>query len=106
MTGTGTPTERRRDVRREVCVEARLTLVGLTVEGRIENVGAHGFCFATRDPHLRVEPGNFVRIAWEGEPVGRAVRVTRVDRLETGDGVERRLGLEIDALPLLDVERF
>lgn len=60
--------ERRRDPRREVTVPARLTLVGLTVDGRLANVSARGVCFLTTNPHLRVAESNFVRIRFTLPP--------------------------------------
>ena len=45
--------ERRRYERRPASVPARLTLVGYTVEGRLEDVGAGGVRFTTDDPHKK-----------------------------------------------------
>jgi len=94
--------ERRRDPRKEVDVAARLTLVGLTVDGRLRNVSARGVCFVTTDPHLRVEASNFVQIEFEhpdaneGRPIRRQVRVTRVEPDEEAGPKGRRLGLAWD----------
>ena len=94
--------ERRRERRHDIDVPAQLTLVGLTVEGRLCNVSAHGVCFVTSNPYLRVEPANFVQIAFslpdgEGKPIRRAVRVKHVEETEVDGRPGRRLGLEMDS---------
>lgn len=113
--------ERRRDPRREVTVPARLTLVGLTVDGRLANVSARGVCFLTTNPHLRVAESNFVRIRFTLPPgagdggdapggevpggaapaqaalaVERYVRITRIEQVEVDGAAGRRLGLAWD----------
>ena len=99
----GPAVERRREPRQDLDVPAQLTLIGLTVEGRLVNVSPRGVCFVTTNPHLRVEPSNFVQIAFsipagDGEkPVRRAVRVKHVETTEVDGKPARRLGLEMDA---------
>lgn len=95
--------ERRRDPRRPVSIPAHLTLVGLTVEGRIENISPRGVSFVTADPHLKVHASNFVRIAFKvpsetGDevPVTRNVRITHVEPSQLDGAPARRLGLELD----------
>lgn len=95
--------ERRRDPRRRVSIPAHLTLVGLTVEGRIENVSARGVSFVTTDKHLRIDASNFVRISFrvpsetgDEVPVTRSVRVTHVEPSELDGAPARRLGMELD----------
>ncbi len=91
---------------------ARLTLVGLTIDGRLEDVGAGGARFSTQDTHLQVEPGNFVHIAFDCKQAGvdttidRAERVTwvlPVGALPSDDGSvpKRVVGLEFDELVAL-----
>lgn len=102
--------ERRRDARHDVGVPAELTLVGLTVQGRLANVSARGVCFVTSDPHLRVEALNFVQIAFalpvaDGAPaqaVRRHVRVRHVEQVDEAGAKARRLGLEWDEPLVLD----
>lgn len=100
--------ERRRDPRHDTTVPAQLTLVGLTVEGRLQNVSARGVCFLTSSPHLRVAESNFVRVrftlpagaggnASPGEQVvERYVRVTRIESADVDGAPGRRLGLAWD----------
>jgi len=96
--------ERRRHSRLDVRVMARLSLVGYTAEGQLENVGAGGVCFRTEDPGLQVEPGNFVYVSFaarrEGdvEDVQKAVRVTRIDADPESGPHARVLGLEFEEL--------
>ena len=104
-------TERRKDPRVDLTVPATLTLVGLTVDGRLVNVSARGVCFVTTNPHLRVAESNFVRIdfalpadlAAGGAPsaVRRYVRITRVEPAEVDGSPGRRLGLAWDEPVLL-----
>lgn len=101
--------ERRRDPRKEIGVAAKLTLVGLTVDGRLVNVSARGVCFMTKDPHLRVDAMNYVLVAFTlpaadgDQKVERQVRVTRVETVEEGGVRVRRIGLEWNEPLILDV---
>jgi hypothetical protein len=103
--------ERRRDPRHDVSVRAQLTLVGLTVDGRLANVSARGVCFVTANPHLRVAESNFVRIDFTlpaglgggaETAVQRYVRITRIEPAEVDGAAGRRLGLEWDEPVLLE----
>jgi hypothetical protein len=101
--------ERRRDPRKESGVAARLTFVGLSVEGRLANVSARGVCFLTKDGHLRVDAMNYVQIeftlpASDGDrKVARQVRVTRVETVDEAGARLRRIGLEWNEPLILDV---
>ena len=95
--------ERRRDARRDVDLPARLSLVGMTVDGRLRNVSARGVCFVTSNPDLRVDEANFVEIrftlpAAEGGPseVRRFVRITRIEPAEVEGRPGRSLGVAWD----------
>jgi hypothetical protein len=100
---TSPGTEKRRDPRRDVSVPARLSLLGLTVEGWLANVSARGVCFLTTSPHLRVAEANFVEILFsmtgaDGAPhdVRRHVRITRIEAAEVDGSPGRRLGVAWD----------
>lgn len=95
-------TERRGAPRHDVDIPAQLTLVGLTVDGRLMNVASRGVCFVTTDQQVRVAESNFVRIQFtltlDGTPtqVSRYVRIVRIER-SNENGVEvRRVGLAWD----------
>lgn len=95
--------ERRRDPRRNVSIPARLSLLGLVVEGRLANVSARGVCFLTADPHLRVAEANFVEIAFTvtgadgaGHEVRRHVRITRIEPADVDGVAGRQLGVAWD----------
>ncbi|MCE9634068.1 MAG: PilZ domain-containing protein [Planctomycetes bacterium] len=95
-------TDRRRDARHEVDLAARLTLVGLTVDGRLRNVASRGVCFVTSNDQVRVAESNFVRIEFtmplDGVPtqVSRYVRIVRIDRTSVDGVASRRIGLAWD----------
>lgn len=100
--------ERRKDPRRTVSIPAHLTLVGLTVEGRIENISTRGVSFVTANPHLKIHASNFVRIAFKvpshtGDEVAvtRSVRITHVEPSMLDGAPARRLGLELDEAVVL-----
>lgn len=100
--------ERRRHPRFPVDVPARLTLVGLTVEGRLVDVSARGVCFFTTDLALRVQDCNFVQVEFDLPAAGTTrhvqsfVRVAHVCPAEVGGRPGRRIGLELDVDLLLD----
>ncbi len=101
---SGPGSERRRHERIDVCLPARLTLVGYTVAGELSNIAPGGVCFVTEDAHLRVAAGNFVFVDFEGRrgdavvPIRRAVRVTRVERPDDDQDPKRLVGLEFEEL--------
>ena len=101
--------ERRQHERHPVSLPARLTLVGLTIEGRLEDVGAGGVRFATDDTLLKVQPGNFVQIAFECTRDGVAVTIDRAVRVswvlpvaalpsDDADVPKRVVGLEFEEI--------
>jgi hypothetical protein len=92
--------ERRVHPRTAVTVPAALTLVGYTAEGELESIGAGGVRFCTSDANVRVEPGNFIAIRFDGAREGKPVTIERPVRVRWVSPVDgaglRRFGLEFD----------
>ena len=99
---------RRKHPRFAIDVPARLTLMGLTIEGRLVDVSQRGACFFTADVTLRAQDCNFVQVEFDLPVAGATrnvqfyVRVAHVSPAEVDGKPGRRIGLELESDLLLD----